>query len=81
MIGRSILISAAIPVLAVGYLAATVTAAPAQEHFDPKGKPPSAYTVKMFEELRQSLPFNDRRDFEENERGFIAAPPYKQIMA
>ena len=81
MIGRSILISAAIPVLAAGYIAVTATAAPAQEHFDPKGNPPSAYTVKMFEELRQSLPFDDKRDFEENERGFIAAPPYKQIMA
>jgi alkyl sulfatase BDS1-like metallo-beta-lactamase superfamily hydrolase len=81
MTGRLKLISAAIPVLAAGYLAATATAAPAQEHFDPKGKPPSAQTVKMFEELRQSLPFEDRRDFEENERGFIAAPSYTQIMA
>ena len=63
MIGRLILFPAAISVLAAGYLAVTATAAPAQEHFDPKGKPPSAYTVKMFEELRQSLPFDHKRDF------------------
>jgi alkyl sulfatase BDS1-like metallo-beta-lactamase superfamily hydrolase len=31
--------------------------------------------------LRKSLPFGDERDFEENKRGFIAAPPYKQILA
>jgi alkyl sulfatase BDS1-like metallo-beta-lactamase superfamily hydrolase len=27
------------------------------------------------------LPFEDKRDFEENKRGFIAAPKYKQIKA
>jgi alkyl sulfatase BDS1-like metallo-beta-lactamase superfamily hydrolase len=27
------------------------------------------------------LPFDDKRDFEEAKKGFIAAPPYKQIMA
>ncbi len=31
--------------------------------------------------LRKSLPFKDKRDFEEQKRGFIAAPSYKQIMA
>jgi alkyl sulfatase BDS1-like metallo-beta-lactamase superfamily hydrolase len=31
--------------------------------------------------LRQTLPFEDKRDFEEAQKGFIAAPPYKQIMA
>jgi alkyl sulfatase BDS1-like metallo-beta-lactamase superfamily hydrolase len=31
--------------------------------------------------VRASLPFQDRRDFEEAKKGFIAAPPYKQIMA
>lgn len=50
-------------------------------HFDEKGKPPSESTVAIIESLRNSLPFEDERDFEEAQRGFIAAPDYKQIMA
>jgi alkyl sulfatase BDS1-like metallo-beta-lactamase superfamily hydrolase len=30
---------------------------------------------------RHGLPFDDKRDFEEQKKGFIAAPDYKQIMA
>jgi alkyl sulfatase BDS1-like metallo-beta-lactamase superfamily hydrolase len=48
-------------------------------HFHPKGKPPSKYTVEQQQALRASLPFEDRRDFEESKRGFVAAPPYRQI--
>ncbi|GAB4373471.1 MAG: alkyl sulfatase dimerization domain-containing protein [Elainellaceae cyanobacterium] len=51
------------------------------EHFDPKGKMPSSFTIELQNGLRKSLPFQDQRDFEEAQRGFIAAPPYKQIMA
>ncbi len=51
------------------------------EHFDPKGNPPSPFTVEKQEQLRRSLPFEDERDFQEQKKGFIAAPPYKQIMA
>lgn len=51
------------------------------QHFDPKGKLPSAYTTEFQSVLRRSLPFEDERDFEEAKRGFIAAPNYKQIMA
>jgi alkyl sulfatase BDS1-like metallo-beta-lactamase superfamily hydrolase len=51
------------------------------EHFDPKGKQPSDYTLEIIEGLRESLPFDDERDFEEAKRGFIAAPDYRQIMA
>ena len=51
------------------------------KHFDPKGKMPSMYTIESQNELRQTLPFEDRRDFEEAKKGFIAAPDYKQIMA
>jgi alkyl sulfatase BDS1-like metallo-beta-lactamase superfamily hydrolase len=57
-----------------------VTADPTK-HFDPKGKPPSKFTVELQNGLRKTLPFEDKRDFEENKRGFIAAPEYKQIMA
>jgi alkyl sulfatase BDS1-like metallo-beta-lactamase superfamily hydrolase len=51
------------------------------EHFDPKGKLPSAHTIRFQNALRSNLPFEDERDFEESSRGFIAAPAYKQIMA
>lgn len=49
-------------------------------HFDPKGKMPSPFTVELQNGLRKPLPFQDERDFEESKKGFIAAPPYKQIM-
>jgi len=51
------------------------------KHFDPKGKMPSKFTVELQNGLRKTLPFEDKRDFEENKKGFIAAPGYKQIMA
>ena len=52
-----------------------------EAHFHPKGKPPSAFTVESQERARATLPFGDQRDFDESKRGFVAAPPYKQIMA
>jgi len=57
-----------------------VTSDPSK-HFDPEGKAPSKFTVAFQEQLRKTLPFEDKRDFEESKKGFIAAPPYKQIMA
>lgn len=51
------------------------------KHFDPKGKMPSTFTVELQNGLRKSLPFEDKRDFEEAKKGFIVAPSYKQIMA
>ena len=59
---------------------AIITADPTK-HFDPKGKVPSKFTVELQNGLRKSLPFEDKRDFEEAKKGFIAAPIYKQIMA
>lgn len=67
------------PALAAGG-GGVVTADPSI-HFDSKGKPPSKFTVELQNGVRKSLPFEDKRDFEEAEKGFIAAPPYKQIMA
>jgi len=56
--------------------------APSQNvHFDSKGKAPSSYTVDMQNTVRKTLPFADKRDLEEAKKGFIAAPPYKKIMA
>ena len=53
----------------------------AEKHFHPKGKMPSKFTVDLQNDLRGSLPFEDQRDFEEAKKGFIAAPPYRQIKA
>ena len=53
----------------------------ADEHFHPKGKPPSTYTIAKQKQLRAGLPFADKQDFEEQKKGFIAAPDYKQIKA
>jgi alkyl sulfatase BDS1-like metallo-beta-lactamase superfamily hydrolase len=50
-------------------------------HFDSKGKAPSPFTVELQNNLRKTLPFADKRDLEEAKKGFIAAPPYKKIMA
>jgi alkyl sulfatase BDS1-like metallo-beta-lactamase superfamily hydrolase len=57
-----------------------VTADPTK-HFDPKGNMPSKFTIELQNGLRKTLPFEDERDFEEAKKGFIASPPYKQIMA
>jgi alkyl sulfatase BDS1-like metallo-beta-lactamase superfamily hydrolase len=62
-------------------LAATAYAGTKEKHFHSKGKMPSKYTVEKQQALRKTLPFEDKRDFEEQKKGFIAAPPYKQIMA
>jgi len=50
-------------------------------HFDPKGRLPTDHTVALQDARREMLPFEDKRDFLEAKRGFIAAPNYKQIMA
>ncbi|PSJ52198.1 hypothetical protein C7I84_26635 [Mesorhizobium ephedrae] len=42
---------------------------------------PSQFTIDFQNAQRKTLPLDDQRDFEEAKRGFIAAPPYKQIMA
>ena len=60
---------------------ATATLELAENHFHPKGKAPSEHTLKIFEEARANLPFSDRQDFEEWERGFIARREDLKIMA
>jgi len=51
------------------------------QHFDPLGQPPSKFTLELRNGLKATLPFADKRDFDEAAKGFIAAPPFKQIMA
>ena len=53
----------------------------AKGHFDKKGLDPSSFTVAKWEELKSTLPFEDKRDFDEAKKGFIAAPTYRKIMA
>jgi alkyl sulfatase BDS1-like metallo-beta-lactamase superfamily hydrolase len=65
--------------LSVGVVVSSAQAQ--QQHFHAKGKPPSRYTMELQESRRATLPFDDQRDLEEARRGFIAAPPYKQIKA
>ncbi|HRI18036.1 MAG TPA: alkyl sulfatase dimerization domain-containing protein [Burkholderiaceae bacterium] len=61
---------------------AAPTHPPAQvKHFDPNGQPPSTFTLELRKGLVATLPFADKRDFEEAKKGFIAEPPYKQIKA
>jgi len=50
-------------------------------HFDKKGKQPSEFTVTRWQDLKNTLPFEDKRDFDEQKRGFIAKPDYTEIMA
>ncbi|MFK7864520.1 MAG: alkyl/aryl-sulfatase [Pseudohongiellaceae bacterium] len=54
--------------------------ATAQDHFNNKGNPPSEHTAGIQDQLRESLPFEDQRDFEESSRGFIAEPDSRQII-
>jgi alkyl sulfatase BDS1-like metallo-beta-lactamase superfamily hydrolase len=49
------------------------------DHFDPKGKGPSKHTLEIWDNWKKSLPFDDKRDVEEAQKGFIAAPDFKQI--
>ena len=48
-------------------------------HFHPKGQAASATTIQLWQQQQTSLPFEDKRDFEEAKRGFIAAPSFRQI--
>ncbi len=52
----------------------------AQDHFDPAGSPPSEHTRALQAALRESLPFEDERDFAESRRGLIAEPGSRQIL-
>jgi len=73
-IRRTTLVTIIIVAFSVNILAA-------EKHFHPKGKMPSKFTIELQSGQRASLPFDDRRDFEEAKKGFIAAPDYKKIMA
>ena len=67
--------------LSLGCAAGAARAADAPGHFDAQGKPPSTFTLELRNGFKAPLPFSDKRDFDEAAKGFIAAPPYKKIMA
>lgn len=52
-------------------------AGPAKGHFHPKGKAPSKFTLEVLKSAKAKLPFGDKRDFEEQKKGFIA--PMKEL--
>jgi alkyl sulfatase BDS1-like metallo-beta-lactamase superfamily hydrolase len=70
-----------IAAISLGFILSASAFGAGGEHFDPKGKPPSKHTIAVIEEARSTLPFADKRDFEEQKKGFIAAPEYMKIMA
>ena len=50
---------------------------PLKGHFHPKGKAPSKFTREVLKQAKATLPFADKRDFEEQKKGFIA--PMKEL--
>ncbi len=63
------------------YTAHAETPTDTPKHFDSKGNLPSQFTIELRKGLTATLPFEDKRDFDEAKKGFIAEPPYKKIMA
>ena len=55
--------------------------APLKGHFHPKGKAPSKFTRDVLKQAKATLPFADKRDFEEQKKGFIAPMKDLKIMA
>ena len=55
--------------------------APLKGHFHPKGKAPSRFTREVLRQAKATLPFADKRDFEEQKKGFIAPMKDLKIMA
>lgn len=50
------------------------------KHFHPKGKLPSKHTLEVLKQAHSTLPFSDKRDFDEEKKGFLAAPDSWKIM-
>jgi len=54
---------------------------PLQGHFHTKGKAPSKFTLDVLKRAKATLPFADKRDFEEHTKGLIAPMKDLKIMA
>ena len=57
---------------AAGGAGGEIQKADPNQHFHPKGKPPSEHTLKVLQKARDTMPFDDTRDFDEAKKGFIA---------
>mgnify|MGYP000878697748 FL=1 len=80
------LLAGLLPAIALGQtpgagLKAVEQRASATTHFDTLGKPASRFTLELRNGQKASLPFADKRDFDEARKGFIAEPAYTRIMA
>ena len=49
--------------------AQAVSQPPLKGHFHPKGKAPSKFTLEVLKKAKATLPFADKRDFEEQKKG------------
>ena len=81
LIVTAFVLTSSVAIAAGGGGNTSTTGTDVNKHFHPKGNLPSKYTVEAQQHQRKTLPFDDKRDFEEAKKGFIAAPKYKQIMA
>ena len=70
-----------VAVFAAGGAGGEIEKVDPNEHFHPKGKPPSEHTLKVLNEARESMPFEDTRDFDEARKGFIAPLKSGVVMA
>ena len=82
----TLLLAALLPAIAFAQtpgagLKAVEQRASATTHFDPLGQPASKFTLELRNGLKASLPFADKRDFDEAMKGFIAEPSYTKIMS
>ncbi len=68
-------------VFAAGGAGGDIQYADPDKHFHPMGKAPSKHTLEIIKAARETLPFEDKRDFEEAKRGFIAPLNAKVIVA
>ena len=68
-------------IFAAGGGAAEINRVSPDEHFHPKGKAPSEHTVAIIKKARESMPFEDTRDFDEAKKGLIAPLASKIVMA
>ena len=71
----------AVAVFAAGGAGGDIEKVDPSVHFHPKGKPPSEHTLKVLNEARESMPFEDTRDFDEARKGFIAPLKSGVVMA
>jgi alkyl sulfatase BDS1-like metallo-beta-lactamase superfamily hydrolase len=67
-------------VILEGAVARGQESAIADGHFHPRGKAPSEHTREILRKAQTSLPFGDKRDFEEQQKGFIAPMKDLKIM-